>query len=262
MTIDLNLLMHAYAHGYFPMSDSRDDEEIFWVEPKRRAILPLEGLHISKSLAKTVRQDRFRVTTDTAFEQVIARCAESASDREDTWINSQIEDAFVKLHRLGHTHSVECWLEGDNGMQLVGGLYGLALGGAFFGESMFSREADASKVALVWLVAHLRAAGFKLLDCQFITDHLTSLGAMEIPQAEYLEKLADVTSGLADQASVAPSSTGSSAAGVAGVSGAGLVGDWGAADGFLGAALSEDGGGGGNSSSPGKRILHSLTHTS
>jgi leucyl/phenylalanyl-tRNA---protein transferase len=164
VTIDLELLLRAYAGGYFPMSDARDDPDVFWVEPERRAILPLDGLRISKSLAKTVRQDRFRVTVDAAFADVIALCAESAEDRDDTWINQDIEEAFVALHRMGHAHSVECWLDERGGPKLVGGLYGLALGRVFFGESMFSRATDASKVALVWLVARMRLGGFELLD--------------------------------------------------------------------------------------------------
>ena len=255
MAIDLDLLLSAYAHGCFPMSDARDDPEIFWVEPKRRAIIPLDGLQISKSLAKTVRQDRYRVTSDMAFADVIKLCAETAGDRDETWINVQIEEAFVQLHRTGHAHSIECWQDGDDGPSLVGGLYGLALGRAFFGESMFSRANDASKVALLWLVARMHMAGFELLDCQFMTDHLASLGAIEISQAEYLEKLARAISGKEYQASVsAVSSAGRSPT-------SSSLPDWGALDGFL-APSSEDGSGAASSSCPGKLILHSLTQTS
>jgi leucyl/phenylalanyl-tRNA---protein transferase len=265
MAIDLEILLRAYAGGYFPMSDARDDPEIFWVEPKQRAILPLEGLHISKSLAKAVRQDCFRVTSDTAFADVIARCAESAEDRDDTWINQDIEDAFVALHQFGHAHSIECWQDGEGEPKLVGGLYGLALGRAFFGESMFSRATDASKVALVWLVARLRLGGFQLLDCQFITNHLSSLGAIEISQAEYLNKLGPALSPL-DGPLTNNQFAGASASSSPDSS---RCADWFALDGFLGAvpsaglasAVSSDLGAG-VSSSPGKLILHSLTQTS
>lgn len=260
MTIDLDLLLRAYAGGYFPMAETRDDPEIFWVEPKKRAILPLDGLHISKSLAKTLRQDRFRVTSDAAFEQVIAACAQYADDREDTWINGQIETAFIGLHHRGFAHSVECWADEPGGFRLVGGLYGLALDGAFFGESMFSRQTDASKIALVWLVARLRMGGFRLLDCQFMTGHLASLGAREISQAQYLKLLASVISPETVQTVGVPGSSASFAAGSPPVSP-----DWSALEGFL-AAASPDGPGGGasmtSSSSPGKLILHSLTQTS
>lgn len=198
MAIDIALLMKAYASGIFPMADARDDPETFWVEPKTRAILPLDGFRMSRSLRKTIRSDRFHVTTDTAFAEVIGICAEASHDRRETWINAEIEEAFCLLHEQGHAHSVECWsVDGardsssDNGgkKKLVGGLYGLVIGGAFCGESMFSRTRDASKVALAWLVARLIVGRFKLLDCQFMTDHLASLGAIEISQDEYLEQL-------------------------------------------------------------------------
>ncbi len=180
--LDPDLLLRAYSVGVFPMADGRAAPEIFWVEPKKRGILPLDGFRLSRSLAKTIRSDRFTVTADHAFRQVVASCAESTSDRPDTWINAQIEAAYADLHRRGHAHSIECWLDGD----LVGGLYGVRLSGAFFGESMFSRTRDASKVALAWLVARLRVGGFRLLDCQFITDHLASLGAVEIGRQAYV----------------------------------------------------------------------------
>jgi leucyl/phenylalanyl-tRNA--protein transferase len=270
MAIDLDLLLRAYRHGVFPMADARDDPEAFWVEPQRRAILPLEQLRISKSLAKVIRQNRFRVTSDTAFAQVITKCAEYQDDRRETWINADIEGAFLTLHGLGMTHSVECW----QGEELVGGLYGLAMGRAFFGESMFSRATDASKVALVWLVARLRMGGFELLDCQFLTDHLASLGAVEISQAEYLclldgalagcEGVPDQVSTVASPSPPVSSSTSSSGSG----SGARRAGAWGRLDGAFaaGSALSssEDGLGAsdGSASSPGNFILHSFTHTS
>ena len=190
MAIDLELLLKAYASGIFPMSDARDDPETFWVEPKTRAVIPLDGFRMSKSLRKVIRSDRFRVTRDQAFPEVVRMCAEIAPDRRETWINAEIEEAFIALHELGYAHSVECWAIDAKGQEhLAGGLYGIAIGGAFCGESMFSRQRDASKVALAWLVARLRVGGFSLLDCQFMTDHLASLGAVEISQEDYLAQL-------------------------------------------------------------------------
>lgn len=209
MPIDLSLLLRAYAMGIFPMADSRDDPEIFWVEPKNRAILPLDGFHMSSSLRKVIRSDRFTVTADRDFPAVIKACGTPAPDRAETWINRQIEEACIRLHRAGHAHSIECWREGE----LVGGLYGIALGRAFFGESMFSRETDASKVALAWLVARLRVGGFILLDCQFMTDHLRSLGAIEISQDDYLGVLGVAVAGVAfGEAGGVPVVSGGSAA--------------------------------------------------
>ncbi len=248
MPIDLDLLMRAYANGIFPMSDARDDPDTFWIEPEKRAVLPLERFRLSHSLAKTIRQHRFRVTTDQAFARVIATCAEENDERRETWINPEIEEAFCMLHTLGLAHSVECWL----GDQLVGGLYGLALGRAFFGESMFSRATDASKVALAWLVARLKVGGFKLLDCQFMTDHLASLGAVEITQEAYLVLL-EAALGREFQASVSSSSSASLSVGAAG------AGDWGALDGALLTAADFFSAA---SSSPGKLILQALTQTS
>jgi leucyl/phenylalanyl-tRNA--protein transferase len=177
------MLLRAYAIGVFPMSDSRDAPEVFWVEPRRRAVIPIEGFRLSRSLRRTLRADAFTVTADRAFEGVIRACA----DRQETWINSQIEESFVTLHRLGHAHSVECWQDGE----LVGGLYGVSLGAAFFGESMFSRVTDASKVALVHLVARLRLGRYRLLDTQFLTPHLAQFGAIEISRARYHRVLAE-----------------------------------------------------------------------
>lgn len=179
--LDPELLLRAYSIGVFPMSDSREAPEIFWVEPKRRAILPLDRFHLSRSLRKVLRSGQYRVTRDTAFAEVVRQCAK----REETWINAQIEASYKQLHELGHAHSIECWQDGA----LVGGLYGVRLGRAFFGESMFSRRPDASKVALAWLVARLRVGGFSLLDCQFMTDHLRSLGAVEVLQKDYVVML-------------------------------------------------------------------------
>ena len=183
--LDPELVLRAYSVGVFPMADARDARSVYWVEPRRRAILPLDGFHLSRSLRKTVAADRFRVTADAAFADVLRLCAESVDGRPDTWINGGIEDVFLRLHAMGYAHSVECW-QGD---RLVGGLYGLALGRAFFGESMASRVTDASKVALAWLVARLGVGGFTLLDCQFQTAHLASLGAVEIDRDDYVALL-------------------------------------------------------------------------
>ena len=180
--LDPDLLLRAYTVGVFPMADARDAKSVYWVEPKTRAILPLGGFHLSKSLRKTLLSDRFETTANKAFGSIVALCAESADDRPSTWINNQIESAVAKLHRLGRAHSIETWLDGE----LVGGLYGIALGRAFFGESMVSRATDASKVALAHLVARLRIGGFTLLDCQFMTPHLASLGAIEIRRKDYI----------------------------------------------------------------------------
>jgi leucyl/phenylalanyl-tRNA--protein transferase len=172
--LDPRLLLEGYASGIFPMADSRDADDLFWVEPRNRAIIPLHKFHMSRSLRRTIRSGRFTVTRDRDFAAVIAGCAE----REETWISAELERAMVALHGSGHAHSIEVW----SGERLVGGLYGVKLGSAFFGESMFSRRTDASKVALAWLVARLKAGNFTLLDCQFMTDHLASLGAVGIPR--------------------------------------------------------------------------------
>ncbi len=185
LRLDPDLLLRAYAQGIFPMADDRDASEVYWVEPKRRGILPLEHFHVSKSLAKTLKSGRFETRINTAFGDVVRLCAESAEDRPSTWINSQIEEAVAELHCRGNAHCVECW-QGDT---LVGGLYGISLGRAFFGESMFSRATDASKVALAGLVDWLRASDFTLLDCQFLTPHLKSLGAIEVSRSNYLARL-------------------------------------------------------------------------
>lgn len=224
--LDPRMVLGAYAVGVFPMADHRQADSVYWVEPKRRAILPLDGFHLSRSLKKTIAADRFRVTADTAFEAVIRLCAEGATDRPETWISGQIETAFTALHRLGYAHSVECW-DGD---RLVGGLYGLALGRAFFGESMVSRERDASKVALAWLVARLRVGGFTLLDCQFQTDHLASLGAIEISRAAYLGLLSGAVAGAVEGALAAGVGAGDAALSAPGVS-SGVPGDFFALDG-------------------------------
>jgi len=175
------VLLRAYACGIFPMAESADDPSLFWVEPQQRGIFPLDSLHISSRLARTVRSNRYRVTINAAFERVISECAAPQPGREDTWINHRIRKLYGALHQIGHCHSIEAW-EGD---ELAGGLYGVSLGGAFFGESMFHRSRDASKVALVHLAARLIAGGFDLLDTQFVTEHLRSLGAVEISRRKY-----------------------------------------------------------------------------
>ncbi|MEX2450795.1 MAG: leucyl/phenylalanyl-tRNA--protein transferase [Rhodospirillales bacterium] len=179
------LVLRAYAAGIFPMAESRDDPGIFWVDPKIRGVLPLESFHVSRSLRKKVRRNVFEIRCDTAFDRVIDGCGGSYKGRNDTWINDEIAGAYSELHALGFVHSVECW---QNDM-LVGGLYGVSLAGGFFGESMFSRVPDASKVALVHLVARLNLGGYVLLDTQFVTDHLKGFGAVEIPARRYLELL-------------------------------------------------------------------------
>jgi leucyl/phenylalanyl-tRNA--protein transferase len=185
--LDPRLLLQGYATGIFPMADSRDADELFWVEPRNRAIIPLDKFHVSRSLRRTIRVGRFSVSRDRDFAGVIAACAE----REETWINAELERAMLALHGSGHAHSIEVWQGGE----LAGGLYGVKLGRAFFGESMFSRVRDASKVALAWLVARLKVGNFTLLDCQFMTDHLASLGAMNVTRERYVTLLAAALGG-------------------------------------------------------------------
>ena len=182
-----DMLLRAYAIGVFPMAEDRDDPELFWVDPRMRGIIPLDDFHVPRRLQRTVRSGRFHVTFDHAFEEVIEGCAEATDMRPRTWINDRIVTLYTSLFHMRHAHSVECWRDGE----LVGGLYGVSLGGAFFGESMFSRERDASKVALVHLVARLQSGGFRLLDAQFTTDHLGQFGAREIPRKEYRIMLAE-----------------------------------------------------------------------
>src|SRR5260221_7341454 len=188
------VLLRAYACGIFPMAESAEDPTLFWVEPEMRGVIPLDGFRISSRLARTVRSDAFTVTVDTAFKAVMAGCAAPATGREDTWINKRIRDLYVGLHALGHCHSVEVWQDGD----LAGGLYGVNLVRAFFGESMFHRVRDASKVALVHLVARLIAGGFELLDTQYVTEHLKSFGAVEISRRRYTALLDKAIAGEAD----------------------------------------------------------------
>jgi leucyl/phenylalanyl-tRNA--protein transferase len=180
------LLLRAYAAGIFPMAEAADDPDVFWVDPEQRGILPLDGFHLSRRLARTLRREVFDVRCDTAFEAVVRGCAEPTPERPKTWINDEIVRLYAALHRQGFAHSVEAWRD-DN---LVGGLYGVALGAAFFGESMYSRVSDASKVALAHLVARLRLGGFRLLDTQFVTEHLQQFGAIEVSRAQYHRRLA------------------------------------------------------------------------
>lgn len=231
--LDPNLLLSAYAAGIFPMADSRDADDLYWVEPTERAIIPLDSFHMSRSLRSTIRSGRFRVTRDQVFGEVVRQCA----NRSETWINRTIERAVGALHRLGRAHSVETW----SGDELVGGLYGVRLGTAFFGESMFSTATDASKVALAWLVARMTVGGFTLLDCQLMTDHLRSMGAIDVPRAAYCELLS---------AAVASEGAGETSA-------RGTAGDFGALDELLEAAGVAGAGG-----PSGKVIAQLLTHTS
>lgn len=270
--IPVETLLLAYRSGIFPMADRREDSEVFWVEPRERAIVPLGGLHVSKSLRKVLRADRFTVTLDRDFERVIRACAEPREDHPETWISERIVQSYIALHRAGHAHSVECWDNGPGGERvLIGGLYGVSFDRVFCGESMFSRAPNASKVALAWLVALLTRAGFVLLDCQFMTAHLRSMGAVELPQRDY-RRLVDhangrpLTSlGTAWRGFIEGAAYASGVAAGAGA-GAGVGVAEGVAEGAgagvpeglpeaLGAGLAE-------SASPGQRIAQFLTQTS
>ena len=229
--IPVETLLLAYRSGIFPMADTREDTDIFWVEPRDRAIIPLGGLHVSKSLRKVLRADRFEVTLDNAFEKVIRACSAPRPGHPESWISERIVASYIDLHEAGHAHSVECWsTTGDGERRLVGGLYGVAFDRVFCGESMFSLTDNASKVALCWLVAMLREAGYLVLDCQFMTDHLATMGAVEMPQRDYLELIAEARGD-------APLSLGAAYRHFAGSEGA-------------------------DHSSPGKAIAQSLTQTS
>jgi leucyl/phenylalanyl-tRNA---protein transferase len=245
--IPAETLLLAYRSGIFPMADSRDDPDVFWVEPRLRAIMPLDGFHCSRSLAKLIRQDRFRVTCNHAFDEVLAACAAPGAGRPESWISERIAASYRVLHLAGHAHSIECWQDGV----MVGGLYGVSFDRVFCGESMFSLTRDASKVALAWLVVLMRRAGAELLDCQFLTEHLASLGAIELSQQEYLDLL---------RAACRPGPEadlpGAYSVLLAEAEGVGL-GD-GAADGTAGRSVPSVAA----ASSPGKLIAQSLTHTS
>ena len=192
------VLLRAYACGIFPMAESVDDPSLFWVEPEMRGVIPLDGFRIASRLARTVRSDSFTVTVDTEFKAVIDGCAAPQPGRDNTWINRRIRELYIGLYDLGHAHSVAVWRDGE----LAGGLYGVSLGLAFFGESMFHRTRDASKVGLVHLVARLIAGGYKLLDTQFVTDHLQTFGAVEVPRRRYRTLLDKALTGIADFAAL------------------------------------------------------------
>ena len=255
--LDPRMLLRGYAAGIFPMADSRDARDIFWVEPRTRAIIPLDGFHCSRSLARRLRQGSFTVTADRAFHDVLLGCA----DRDETWINPMIERATLGLHTTGHAHSVECWHANDLGQrELVGGIYGVKLGRAFFGESMFSRMTDASKVALAWLIARLKVGNYTLLDCQFMTDHLASLGAVTVSREAYVGSLSAAlgSTGVSGSAGggTGAASDGSGAASVA--DGAALLPpDFGALDRLL-----VEAGVAGASAPAGQLIAQLLGHTS
>ena len=249
--LDPELLLLAYRGGIFPMADSRDDPDVFWVEPRQRAILPLDGFILSHSLARTLRRGRFSVTCNQAFAEVMDGCAAPrnigrSDGSSETWISHRIAASYVALHDEGHAHSLECWQDG----QLVGGLYGVGFDRVFCGESMFSRTADASKVALAWLVAALQHGRVELLDCQFMTSHLASLGAVEISQQDYLARLSDAqrSAGLGAGDGV----------GEAEAEGFGAGAALALPDGFAAVLAAAAG----SSSSPGNFIAQSLTHTS
>jgi leucyl/phenylalanyl-tRNA---protein transferase len=186
-----DILLEAYAAGIFPMAESADDPELFWVDPTRRGVIPLDAFHVPRRLGRVLRRGSFAVRCDTTFEAVIRACAEASDSRPTTWINDEIVRLYSALFARGAAHSVECWLENGRGGELVGGLYGISLGAAFFGESMFSRVNDASKIALVHLVARLRLGGYRLLDTQFLTPHLAQFGAIEVTRARYHRMLAE-----------------------------------------------------------------------
>lgn len=194
LEITPDLLLQAYRIGVFPMGERRDDPKLYWLDPRLRAVLPLDGFHLSKRLARTVRGGQFEVSADTAFLDVMRACAEPRPGHPESWINEPILELYGALHRCGHAHSVECRIDG----KLVGGLYGVCVGAAFFGESMFSRQRDASKVALVHLVARLVKGGFRLLDCQFMTEHLRSFGAVEVPREAFKAMLAPAVEATAE----------------------------------------------------------------
>lgn len=258
MPIPVELLLLAYQSGIFPMADHRDDPEVYWVEPRERAIIPLDGFRVSRSLAKTIRSDRFRVSCNEAFADVIAACSAPREELAESWISRRIESSYLELHKADHAHSIECWLQDDvGGERLVGGLYGVAFNRVFCGESMFSKADNASKVALAWLVAALRRAGYAVLDCQFMTTHLASLGALAISPQDYLSRLkkAQGAPPLTLPQAVTSFSTVGWDTGDGGGEGAGLGRGLGAADGAAAELPASP-------SSPGKRIVQSLTQTS
>lgn len=198
------VLLKAYACGIFPMAESASDPTLYWIEPERRGILALDRVHVPRRLARVIRQDKFEVRIDSAYEDVIEGCASSRAGRKTTWINRRIRELYAELFEMGYCHTVETWIGG----RLVGGLYGVALGRAFFGESMFSYETDASKVALIHLVARLRHGGFCLLDTQFVTEHLRQFGAREISRAAFHRRLERALQGLGEYGRLPPGTSG------------------------------------------------------
>jgi leucyl/phenylalanyl-tRNA--protein transferase len=237
MSFGVEDLIACYRRGIFPMAEARDDPRVFLVDPEFRGVLPVDRFHVSRRLARTVRSDRFEVRIDTCFPEVVVACAKAAPGRMSTWINAGIEQLYGALFGRGFAHSVECWRDG----RMVGGLYGVSLGGAFFGESMFSTERDASKVALVHLVARLRVGGYTLLDAQFMTDHLTQFGAEEISRAAYRKRLAAALPLKADFYRLPQAAAGAGSGGGLAAGGAGLEAGAGGADaaGGLGAGAAE-----------------------
>ena len=223
-------LLDCYARGVFPMADAREDAKVFLIDPERRGVIPLDGFHVSRRMARTVRAEPFEIRLNTAFHQVVLACAASGPGRTQTWINRPIERLYLELHEMGHAHSLECWHDGE----LVGGLYGVSLGGVFFGESMFSRRRDASKVALVHLVGRLIAGGYQLLDTQFMTEHLAQFGAQEIARSEYHRRLSAALSGYG---------VGAGATATVGTGAAGSTATTGFGAGLAGADLTGGGGG-------------------
>lgn len=258
-TIDPKILLLAYRSGIFPMSDARDDPEVFWIEPRLRAMLPLDNFRLSRSLARTLRRGRFRVTCNTAFAQVMDHCAAPRSgDEAGSWISHRIQASYEQLHALGHAHSIECWQDFDSAPpRLVGGLYGVGFDRVFCGESMFSLERDSSKVALAWLVAALRRARAELLDCQFMTEHLERMGAVDIPQERYLALLK-----AAQRPYVAAASAPAGGLGTLDGDGPGAVGDAPLPLPESFGLLLGEAAGAGFASSPGKFIAQALTQTS
>ncbi|MBA4164853.1 MAG: leucyl/phenylalanyl-tRNA--protein transferase [Erythrobacter sp.] len=261
VTIPVETLLMAYRQGVFPMADGRDDPEVFWVEPRQRAIIPLDSFHPSHSLLKLLRQDRFHVTFDADFDGVIAACAAPRPDHPESWISQRIAASYLQLHASGHAHSIECW----HGSELAGGLYGVAIDRVFCGESMFARRDNASKVALAWLVALMRRAGYLLLDCQFMTQHLRSLGAVEIPQVDYLRLLAGSRGMLGESLAQAFAHYSCGAGGGAGAAGGGVASGAAtavASGGMPPGCTAADRTARDPASSPGKRIAQSFTQTS
>ncbi len=262
---DVRDLLDCYARGVFPMADAREDARVFLIDPERRGVIPFDRFHVPRRLARTVRGDPFEVRIDTAFHEVVLACAASGPGRTETWINRPIEQLYLELHAHGFAHSVECWRDG----QLVGGLYGVALQGAFFGESMFSRARDASKVALVHLVARLIAGGYVLLDAQFMTEHLAQFGAEEISRLEYHRRLGRALAVDGDFYALgagvgvgAASSAGGGAAEGRGGSITGGASDLGAGSTFLGAATALGAGAGAAAAVSGRVALQLITQAS